>query len=90
MLQRVAVDMPPSMALTEVELLLLDEITTAKRGSTSSNTTLGDYLLCVARLGGYLARAHDPAPGNVVMWRGLARLTDIQLGFTLSAKFVGN
>ena len=44
----------------------------------------------VARLGGYLARARDSPPGNLVMWRGLARLTDIALGFQLGPKLVGN
>jgi hypothetical protein len=33
----------------------------------------------IARLGGYLARANDPPPGNTFMWRGLSRLTDIEL-----------
>jgi hypothetical protein len=32
----------------------------------------------------------DPPPGNIVMWRGLARLIDIQLGFNLAMKIVGN
>src|SRR5439155_10794638 len=44
----------------------------------------------IARLGGYLARANDPAPGNIVMWRGLSRLTDIELGAHVGAKIVGN
>jgi hypothetical protein len=43
----------------------------------------------LARLGGYLARAGDPPPGNKVIWRGLCRLTDIQIGFD-AAKDVGN
>jgi hypothetical protein len=38
----------------------------------------------VARLGGYLARSRDPPPGNLVMWRGFARLADITLGSTLT------
>ncbi len=42
--------------------------------------TLSVYLTKIARLGGYLARASDPPPGNIVMWRGLSRLTDIELG----------
>ncbi|MDX6463874.1 MAG: hypothetical protein QOE55_7571, partial [Acidobacteriaceae bacterium] len=40
--------------------------------------------------GGYLARSHDPPPGNMVVWRGLSRLTDIQVGFLLGAQLVGN
>ena len=31
----------------------------------------------------YLARANDPPPGNLVIWRGLSRLNDIQLGVSL-------
>jgi hypothetical protein len=50
----------------------------------TSAQTLSSYLIKVARLGGYLARSRDPPPGNVVMWRGLSRLTDIVLGATLA------
>ena len=90
MVQRSAPKTSPLLALTEVELLLLDEITAANGGPSSTKRTLADYLLCIARLGGYLARAHDPPPGNIVMWRGLSRLTDIQLGFAIGARFMGN
>lgn len=31
-----------------------------------------------------------PAPGNIVMWRGLSRLTDIELGAHLAPALVGN
>jgi hypothetical protein len=55
----------------------------------SGQKTLSSYITKLARLGGYLARAADPPPGNTVMWRGLARLTDIEIGFEL-AKNVGN
>jgi hypothetical protein len=34
----------------------------------------------IARLGGYLARANDPPPGNMVIWRGLSRLANIEFG----------
>ena len=48
------------------------------------------YLTKIARLGAYLARAKDPPPGNIVMWRGLSRLNDITLGATLQADVVGS
>ncbi len=51
--------------------------------------SLSFYITKLARLGGYLARADDPPPGNKVMWRGLSRLTDIELGYN-TAKLVGN
>jgi hypothetical protein len=50
--------------------------------------SLTAYLTKLARLGGYLARAHDPPPGNKVM--RLSRLTDIELGAIIGAQLVGN
>jgi hypothetical protein len=44
----------------------------------------------LAKLGGYLARTRDPPPGNTVIWRGLQRLHDIALDYTLKAQLVGN
>ena len=52
--------------------------------------TLSLYLTKIARLGAYLARAKDPLPGNIVMWRGLSRLNDITLGATLQVDVVGD
>jgi len=39
------------------------------------------YMTAVARLGGYLARRHDPAPGPTVLWRGFSLLADLVSGF---------
>ena len=50
---------------------------------------LSYYATQLAKLGGYLARKGDPPPGNIVMWRGLTRLTDIVLGMQLAAKTCG-
>jgi len=44
----------------------------------------------IAKLSGYLARAKDPPPGNMVVWRGLSRLADILLGSELTNQVVGN
>ena len=52
--------------------------------------TVSHYLLEVAKLGGYLARMNDPPPGNMVVWRGLTRLTDLCLGFELKDPVVDN
>ena len=90
MVQRNVPEASPLTALTETEVLLLEEISAAKGRPVPTNAKLGSYLLSIARLGGYLARANDPSPGNIVMWRGLSRLTDIQLGFAIGAKLVGN
>ncbi len=44
----------------------------------------------IARLSGYLVRASDPPPGNVVIWRGLPRLNDIGWGALTGARFLAN
>jgi hypothetical protein len=46
--------------------------------------TLQLYLTKLSRLDGYLARTPDPPPRNTVVWRGLRRLADIQIGAKLA------
>lgn len=78
MTNRFCMNASPSFVLTAVEINLLDQI------KTGYAKNLSDYLIKIARLGGYLARTSDPPPGNIVMWRGLSRLADIQLGYSLA------
>ena len=79
---------PAELAPTDEEVEILDRLS----GDTGPTTrpTVSHYLVAIAKLGGYLARAKDPPPGNMVVWRGLARLMDIHLGFELSRRLVGN
>jgi hypothetical protein len=88
MLNRSVQDAPATLALSETEIRLLDHL--VKDKTPPRRKTISHYLTKIARLGGYLARANDPPPGNTVMWRGLSRLTDIELGATIGAKIVGN
>jgi hypothetical protein len=90
MMNRVAPDSSPLVALTELETHLLDRLIPEKIAKRRVDATLSHYLTKIARLGGYLARAKDSPPGNMVMWRGLSRLTDIEIGFLLAAQLVGN
>ena len=90
MLNRTEPDLEPALVLTEIEIRLLDRLVPDRGPGPSKPKTLSDYLTKIARLGGYLARTKDPPPGNIVMWRGLARLNDITLGATVQADIVGN
>ena len=90
MLSRSAANASPALALTDIEIGLLDHLVKDKNQKTPRRKTLSHYLTKVARLGGYLARASDPPPGNMVMWRGMSRLTDIAMGAIIGAKIVGN
>lgn len=90
MLNRSAPQASPKLALNDMEINLLDHLIRNNGRSSSGTKTLSYYLIKIARLGGYLARASDPPPGNKVMWRGMSRLTDIELGAIIGAKIVGN
>jgi hypothetical protein len=89
MLNRAAPKASPQLAFTPLELKLLDHL--AKDGNKKPPIrNLSHYLTKIAKLGGYLDRMSDPPPGNVVMWRGLLRLTDIELGYLIASGDVGN
>ena len=88
MLNRTAPTASPRLVVTPLEIRLLDQL--VKDKASSPAPTLSHYLTKIARLGGYLARAKDPPPGNMVMWRGLSRITDIELGASLGMRLVGN
>lgn len=90
MINRAAPDAEPRAALTALETKVLDHLVPDKPTDGSGKRGLSCYSTKIARLGGYLARARDPLPGNTVLWRGMVRLTDITLGSALGAKLVGN
>jgi hypothetical protein len=89
MISRTAPKASPKLLFTSLELRLLDLL--VKDGLFEAHEqTLSAYITKLAKLGGYLARANDSPPGNMVVWKGLSRLTDIELGATMAAKVVGN
>jgi hypothetical protein len=90
MLNRSDSGMPAGHVFSITERQLLDHLVPDRPVDRAvKKVSLSFYITKLARLGGYLARADDPPPGNRVMWRGLSRLTDIELGFN-AAKLVGN
>ncbi|MDR3409477.1 MAG: hypothetical protein P4L87_00780, partial [Formivibrio sp.] len=89
MLNRTQPDESPQQGFTELDQYLLDELVPDKTARPPA-PPLAHYVVKLARLGGYPARAHDPPPGNTVVWRGLSRLTDIELGIMIGVQLVGN
>jgi hypothetical protein len=87
MVKRAVPDSAPEMALSRAEIDVLDRM--AGGPPPVAEQTVSHYLLQIAKLGGHLARAKDPPPGNIVLWRGLSRLTDILLGFELNGRDYG-
>jgi hypothetical protein len=89
MLNRTRPDAAPTEAFTDLDQYVLDELVPNK-SSVPASPSLSHYIVKLARLGGCLARAHDPPPGNTVIWRGLSRLTDVELGILIGVQLVGN
>lgn len=46
--------------------------------------TMGEVVIWIARLGGFLARKGDGMPGTITLWRGWKRLTDLTEGWNLA------
>lgn len=87
MTNRTSPELPAKLVFTDMEIKLLEKLAPTENGS--GQQTVGDFLIRLARLGGYLSRKDDGPPGNMVLWRGMARLTDIHIGYSL-ARDVGN
>jgi hypothetical protein len=87
MLNRSTRHASPNLAFTPLEIDLLNRLAPPEARAQHS---LSGCVTQLARLGGYLARKGDAPPGNTVIWRGLARLTDIEIGFILGTQNVGN
>ncbi len=84
MVARAQPEARPEVAFTGTEIAILDGVVADRGNRGARRGTIELYLTKLARLGGYLARKTDPPPGNTVVWRGLRRLADIQLGSDLA------
>jgi hypothetical protein len=89
MINRAAPDASPKLALTDGEIEILDRIAKKRPPRSPTNRSLAYYMTQIAKLGGYLARTHDPPPGNTVIWRGWSRLADIKIGANLHSSTCG-
>jgi hypothetical protein len=89
MVSRATPDAPAGTVLTAAEIEVLDRLAAEATPAADAPRTVADYLAEIAKLGGYLARAKDPPPGNLVLWRGLIRLADILSGFELKNRGCG-
>jgi hypothetical protein len=81
MVQRATRRAQAGLVFTALEMELLAR--TAGKRHPRGASSLRESLLQLACLGGYLNRAGDRPPGNTVIWRGLARLTDLTIGYEL-------
>jgi hypothetical protein len=91
MVNRAMPEAPATLVFTFEEIAIFEALVRDRKRSNPIEPNTARYRLTqLAKLGGYLARTRDPPPGNTVIWRGLQRLRDIALGYTLKAQLVGN
>lgn len=67
MVSREYSDAPTEIALKQAECEVLGN-TIKDNKKTENADPLQKYIIKLAQLGGYLARANDPPPGNTVLW----------------------
>lgn len=77
MLARVGPNLPCTVLLTEVEWQALYCTTHRVPIAQKEPPSLGDAILWIAKLGGFLARKGDGNPGPQVLWRGFQSLTHL-------------
>lgn len=87
MINRESKAISAKVALTPTEIKTLDQL---KPSKAKSKQILSDYIIKIAKLGGYIGRTSDPPPGNKVIWKGMERLADILIGVEVGMKLVGN
>jgi Transposase DNA-binding/Transposase Tn5 dimerisation domain len=70
---------PAEQVATAAEIAVVRRVSGRPRGAL----TVRDFVRGVARLGGFLGRQGDGAPGVRSLWRGYQRLQDMVMGFQL-------
>ena len=72
LLGRETPELPATLLFTDLEIQVLQDL--ARHRNWEGPATLGATVLTLARLGGHLARNHDPPPGPTTLWEGYSRL----------------
>jgi len=80
---RLAVRETPDAPAAQVATAEEVEVLRRHTSSRARGWTVRDFVLAVARLGGFLGRKGDGLPGVRSLWRGYQRLQDMVAGFRL-------
>jgi hypothetical protein len=78
-----APDVPCTICFTDSEWKALTTFVNKTRMPPEVPPTLNEAVHLLGRLGGYLGRSGDGHPGSEVLWRGMARLTDIEGAYVI-------
>ncbi len=81
MLGRVHGEMPCEAIFDEAEWKSVYKIVNMKKPLPKKSPLLGEFIIMVAILGGYVNRNSEGPPGVKVMWKGMARMVDFALAW---------
>jgi len=74
-------ELPAELLFSDIEIRTLQAF--AKKKRLNPPTTVGEAVLLVAKIGGYLGRNSDPPPGHQLLWQGYTEFQFMCLGFAL-------
>ena len=77
---------PCSTFLTDREWKVLFLKANKNKAFPKQPPSIGNVVIWVAKLGGYLARKSDGPPGTITLWRGWKRLADLSEGWNLAVQ----
>ena len=86
LIARTAPATPCSTLLADQEWKVLFLKATKNKPLPKKPPRIGDVVIWVAKLGGYLARKSDGPPGTITLWRGWKRLADLTEGWNLAVQ----
>jgi hypothetical protein len=76
-------EVPCTVYFTDSEWKALTTFLTKTKMPPDTPPSLNEAVRLLGKLGGHLGRTGDGHPGSEVLWRGMARLTDIENAYTL-------
>ena len=84
LIARTEPDTPCTEFLSDPEWTVLYRTVNKAKSLPEKAPTIGEVVVWIARLGGFLARKSDGMPGTLTLWRGWKRLTDLTEGWNLA------
>ncbi|MFM8495332.1 MAG: IS4 family transposase [Planctomycetia bacterium] len=76
-------DVACTVYFTDSEWKALTTFVSRKKDPPPTPPSLNEAVRLLGKLGGHLGRKGDGEPGSEVLWRGMARLTDIEYAYSI-------
>ncbi len=81
MLGRVCGEISAGEVFEEAEWKSVYKVSNPKKALPRKPPTLGEFVVMIAALGGYIDRKNADPPGVKVMWKGMGRMVDFAIAW---------